>query len=99
MYISIKFGTGVHVFCWEVGVFNRSSFQSVLAINQCKIPIQPEHTKMQSIRQHMEFSSSNQCMSQYDSQQIDVINDNVVKYVSCPKRKGFLWLFWSNVSK
>ena len=29
MYISIKFGTGVHVFCWEVGVFNRSSFQSV----------------------------------------------------------------------
>ena len=24
-----KFGTGVHVFCWEVGVFNRSSFQSV----------------------------------------------------------------------
>ena len=29
MYISMKFGTGVHVFCWEVGVFNRSSFQSV----------------------------------------------------------------------
>ena len=29
MYISVKFGTGVHVFCWEVGVFNRSSFQSV----------------------------------------------------------------------
>ena len=29
MYISIKFGTGVHVFCSEVGVFNRSSFQSV----------------------------------------------------------------------
>ena len=28
MYISMKFGTGVHVFCWEVGVFNRSSFQS-----------------------------------------------------------------------
>ena len=29
MYISMKFGTGVHVFCWQVGVFNRSSFQSV----------------------------------------------------------------------
>ena len=29
MYIAMKFGTGVHVFCWEVGVFNRSSFQSV----------------------------------------------------------------------
>ena len=29
MYISMKLGTGVHVFCWEVGVFNRSSFQSV----------------------------------------------------------------------
>ena len=29
MYISMKFETGVHVFCWEVGVFNRSSFQSV----------------------------------------------------------------------
>ena len=22
MYISMKFRTGVHVFCWEVGVFN-----------------------------------------------------------------------------
>ena len=33
MYISMKFGTGVHVFCWEVGVFNRSPFQSV----SCKI--------------------------------------------------------------
>ena len=29
MYISMKFRTGVHVFCWEVGVFNRSSFQLV----------------------------------------------------------------------
>ena len=29
MYISMKFRTGVQVFCWEVGVFNRSSFQSV----------------------------------------------------------------------
>ena len=29
MFISMKFRTGVHVFCWEVGVFNRSSFQSV----------------------------------------------------------------------
>ena len=29
MYISMKFGMGVRVFCWEVGVFNRSSFQSV----------------------------------------------------------------------
>ena len=29
MYISMKFGTGAHVFCWEVGVFNRSSFKSV----------------------------------------------------------------------
>ena len=27
MYISMKFRTGVHVFCWEVGVFNRSFFQ------------------------------------------------------------------------
>ena len=29
MYISMKFRTGVHVFCWEFGVFNRSYFQSV----------------------------------------------------------------------
>ena len=29
MKISMKFGTGVRVFYWEVGVFNRSSFQSV----------------------------------------------------------------------
>ena len=29
MYISMKFRKGVHVFCWEVGVFNRSPFQSV----------------------------------------------------------------------
>ena len=29
MYISMKFRTGVHVFSWEVGVFNRSCFQSV----------------------------------------------------------------------
>ena len=29
MYISMKFRTGVHVFGWEVGVFNRSCFQSV----------------------------------------------------------------------
>ena len=29
MYISMKFRKGVHVFCWEVGVFNRSCFQSV----------------------------------------------------------------------
>ena len=29
MYISMKFRTGVHVFCWEVGVFNRSCYQSV----------------------------------------------------------------------
>ena len=29
MYISMKFGTGVRVFCWEVGVFNRSGFRSV----------------------------------------------------------------------
>ena len=28
MYISMKFRTGVHVFCWEVDVFNRSCFQS-----------------------------------------------------------------------
>ena len=34
MYISMKFGTGVHVFCWEFGVFNRSSFQSVSYKNQ-----------------------------------------------------------------
>ena len=33
MYISMKFGTGVHEFCWEVGVFNRSSFQSVSYIH------------------------------------------------------------------
>ena len=36
MYISMKFGTGVHVFCWEVGVFNRSSFQSVSYKDQGK---------------------------------------------------------------
>ena len=29
MYISIKFGTGVHVFCWKIGIFNRSCFCSV----------------------------------------------------------------------
>ena len=29
MKISMKFRTGVHVFSWEVGVFNRSFFQSV----------------------------------------------------------------------
>ena len=29
MYISMKFGTGVHVFCWEVGVFDPSCFRSV----------------------------------------------------------------------
>ena len=29
MYISMEFRTRVHVFCWEVGVFNRSCFQSV----------------------------------------------------------------------
>ena len=38
MYISMKFGTGVHVFCWEVGVFNRSSFQSVSYKPTRKIP-------------------------------------------------------------
>ena len=34
MYISMKFRTGVHVFCWEVGVFDHSSFQSV-SYNYC----------------------------------------------------------------
>ena len=34
MYISMKFGMGVHVFCWEAGVFNRSCFRSV----SCKGP-------------------------------------------------------------
>ena len=29
MYILMKFRTGVHVFCWEVSVFNRSCFQTV----------------------------------------------------------------------
>ena len=29
MYISMKFGTGVYEFCWEVNVFNRSRFCSV----------------------------------------------------------------------
>ena len=29
LYISMKFGTGVHVFCWEVDVFNRSCFRSI----------------------------------------------------------------------
>ena len=33
MYISVKFRTGVHVFSWEVGVFNRSCFQSVSCKN------------------------------------------------------------------
>ena len=37
MYISMKFGTGVHVFCWEVGVFNlRPSNQlAVIHVNKC----------------------------------------------------------------
>ena len=34
MYIIMKFRTGVHVFCWEVGVFVRSCFQSV-SCNNC----------------------------------------------------------------
>ena len=29
MYISMKFGTGAHVFCWQVGESNRSCFCSV----------------------------------------------------------------------
>ena len=29
IYISMNFGTGAQVFCWEVGVFNRSCFLSV----------------------------------------------------------------------
>ena len=33
MYISMKFGTGVHVFCWEVGLFNHSCFRSVSCKN------------------------------------------------------------------
>ena len=36
MYISMQFGTGVHVFCWEVGVFNRSSFQPVSYKSVCR---------------------------------------------------------------
>ena len=36
MYISMKFGTGVHVFCWEVGVFNRSCFHSVCCKKRVK---------------------------------------------------------------
>ena len=36
MYILMKFGTGVHVYCWEVGVFNRSSFQSVSYNESCE---------------------------------------------------------------
>ena len=33
MYISMKFRTGVHVFCWEVGVFNRSCFYQLAVSN------------------------------------------------------------------
>ena len=33
MYISMKFGTVVHVFCWEFGVFNRSCFRLVSCIS------------------------------------------------------------------
>ena len=33
----MKFGTGVHVICWEVGVFNRSCFRSV----SCKKKLYP----------------------------------------------------------
>ena len=35
MYISLNFGPGVHVFCWEVGVLNRSCFRSVSCKIQC----------------------------------------------------------------
>ena len=48
MYISMKFGTGVHVFCWEVGVFNRSSFQSVNLVaagGTCVLQIRLAFTK------------------------------------------------------
>ena len=37
MYISMKFRTGVHVFCWDVGVFNRSSLKSVSYKNVCRV--------------------------------------------------------------
>ena len=36
MYISMKFGTEVRVFCWEVGVFKCSYFYSAC----CKITVQ-----------------------------------------------------------
>ena len=47
MYISMKFGTGVHVFCWEVDVFNRSSFQSV----SYKVYLLPLLYRPQALRQ------------------------------------------------
>ena len=36
MYISMNFGTAVHVLCWEGGVFNRSCFLSVCCKSVCK---------------------------------------------------------------
>ena len=53
MYISMKFGTGVHVFCWEVGVFNRSSFQSVSC--KCFTKTDRISAKYRSVRIWKEF--------------------------------------------
>ena len=59
MYISKKFRTGVHVFCWEVGVFNRSSFQSVSYKKEITVaefnypsetPIQTRQIRLYTIR-------------------------------------------------
>ena len=33
MYISMKFGTGVHIFCWQVGVFNHSCLIQLAVID------------------------------------------------------------------
>ena len=49
MYISTKFRTGVHVFSWEVGVFNRLCFQSV-SCNDRELSMTSE--KIAKLKQH-----------------------------------------------
>ena len=71
MYISMKFRTGVHVFCWEVGVFNRSSFQSVSYNTQtifCSIYIhmtfKPIDSKFRILLQSFTFTHHYQLIQQ-----------------------------------
>ena len=56
----MKFGTGVHAFCWEVGVFNRSCFCPV----SCNRKVLPEeihtcNTKAQSLLIQEEIHTCN----------------------------------------